>query len=136
MSERNRYAKSRFLIVDDFLTMRRIIRTLLKDNGYIYVEEAEDGAAALQKLKQANYDFVIADLNMPNTDGLGLLTAIRADARTANLPVLIIAAEANKDHIVAAAKGRANGYIVKPFTGAILTNKIVQILDRVNKKSG
>jgi two-component system chemotaxis response regulator CheY len=136
MSERNRYAKSRFLIVDDFLTMRRIIRTLLKDNGYIYVEEAEDGAAALQKLKQANYDFVIADLNMPNTDGLGLLTAIRADARTANLPVLIIAAEANKDHIVAAAKGRANGYIVKPFTGAILTDKIVQILDRVNKKSG
>jgi len=136
MSERNRYAKSRFLIVDDFLTMRRIIRTLLKDNGYNNVEDAEDGASALQKLKQANYDFVIADLNMPNTDGLGLLTAIRADARTANLPVLIIAAEANKDHIVAAAKGRANGYIVKSFTGAILTDKIVQILDRVNKKSG
>ena len=136
MSERNRYAKSRFLIVDDFLTMRRIIRTLLKDNGYNNVEDAEDGASALQKLKQANYDFVIADLNMPNTDGLGLLTAIRADARTANFPVLIIAAEANKDHIVAAAKGRANGYIVKPFTGAILTDKIVQILDRVNKKSG
>ena len=113
--------------------MRRIIRNLLKENGYTNVEEADDGAAAVQKVRQANFDFVIADLNMPNMDGLSLLTAIRSDSRTENLPVLIIAAEANKENIVAAAEGRANGYIVKPFTGATLTDKIIQILDKINK---
>ena len=133
MSERTRYSNTRFLIADDFLTMRRIIRNLLKENGYTNVEEADDGAAAVQKVRQANFDFVIADLNMPNMDGLSLLTAIRSDSRTENLPVLIIAAEANKENIVAAAEGRANGYIVKPFTGATLTDKIIQILDKINK---
>ncbi|KYC29237.1 chemotaxis regulator transmitting signal to flagellar motor component [Sterolibacterium denitrificans] len=126
-------SKTRFLIVDDFSTMRRIVRNLLKELGYTNADEAEDGAVALQKLKMGSFDFVVTDWNMPNMDGLQLLQAIRADAALKSLPVLMITAEAKKENIIAAAQAGAHGYIVKPFTAATLNEKLGKIFEKLGQ---
>jgi len=124
--------KIRFLVVDDFSTMRRIVRNLLKELGFTNVEEAEDGAVALQRLKSGGgIDFVVTDWNMPNMDGLTLLQSIRADANLKHLPVLMITAEAKKENIIAAAQAGASGYIVKPFTAATLNEKMTKIFEKM-----
>jgi two-component system chemotaxis response regulator CheY len=123
--------KFKFLVVDDFSTMRRIVRNLLKELGYTIVDEAEDGAVALQKLQGAPYDFVISDWNMPNMDGLTLLQSVRADAKLRSLPFLMITAEAKKENIIAAAQAGASGYIVKPFTAATLNEKLAKIFEKM-----
>jgi len=123
--------KLKFLVVDDFSTMRRIVRNLLKELGYTNVEEAEDGAVALQKLQGGGFDFVVSDWNMPNMDGLTLLQKVRADAALKHLPVLMITAEAKKENIIAAAQAGASGYIVKPFTAATLNEKLVKIFEKM-----
>jgi two-component system chemotaxis response regulator CheY len=121
----------KFLVVDDFSTMRRIVRNLLKELGYTNVDEAEDGVVALQKLKAAgNFQFVVTDWNMPNMTGIELLKAIRADATLKHLPVLMITAEAKKENIVEAAQNGASGYIVKPFTAATLDEKMAKIFEK------
>ncbi len=121
----------RFLIVDDFSTMRRIIRGLLKEIGYTDADEAEDGVAALQKLRNGRFDFVVSDINMPNMNGFQLLAQIKQDDKLKHLPVLMVTAEARKEDIVAAAQGGAAGYIVKPFTKATLEDKVVHILTKL-----
>ena len=124
-------SKIKFLVVDDFSTMRRIVRNLLKELGYVSADEAEDGAIALQKLRNGDFNFVVSDWNMPNMDGLQLLQAVRADPRLKHLPVLMITAEAKKENIIAAAQSGANGYIVKPFTAATLNEKLVKIFEKL-----
>ncbi|WP_082498110.1 chemotaxis response regulator CheY [Pseudorhodoferax sp. Leaf267] len=124
-------ADLRFLIVDDFSTMRRIVRNLLKESGYTEAEEAEDGVAALQKLRNGRFDFVVSDINMPNMNGFELLTQIKQDEKLKHLPVLMVTAEARKEDIVAAAQGGAAGYIVKPFTKATLEEKVAHILKKL-----
>lgn len=124
-------SKIRFLVVDDFSTMRRIVRNLLKELGFTNVDEAEDGAVALQKLKGGGFDFVVTDWNMPNMDGLTLLQNVRADPELKALPVLMITAEAKKENIIAAAQAGASGYIVKPFTAATLNEKMVKIFEKM-----
>ncbi len=126
-------SKIKFLIVDDFSTMRRIVRNLLKELGYTSADEAEDGAVALQKLQGGSFDFVVTDWNMPNMDGLQLLQAIRADANLKSLPVLMITAEAKKENIIAAAQAGASGYIVKPFTAATLNEKLIKIFEKLGQ---
>jgi len=121
----------RFLIVDDFSTMRRIVRNLLKEIGYSNIEEAEDGSIALNMLRSGKFDFVVSDVNMPNMTGLELLKNIKSDDRLKSVPVLMVTAEARKDDIVAAAQGGAAGYIVKPFTRATLEDKVHKILQKV-----
>ena len=125
----------RFLVVDDFPTMRRIVRNLLKELGFANVDEAEDGAAGLAKVKEGRFDFVISDWNMPNMDGLQMLQSIRADANTAisKLPVLMVTAEAKKENIIAAAQAGASGYVVKPFTAATLDEKLAKIFEKMEK---
>jgi two-component system chemotaxis response regulator CheY len=121
----------KFLVVDDFSTMRRIVRNLLKELGFNNVEEAEDGAIALGRLKSGGIDFVVTDWNMPNMDGLTLLQSIRADPALKHLPVLMITAEAKKENIIAAAQAGASGYIVKPFTAATLSEKLNKIFEKM-----
>ncbi|KQN53041.1 chemotaxis protein CheY [Erwinia sp. E602] len=121
----------RFLVVDDFNTMRRIVRNLLKELGFNNVEEAEDGQDALNKLRTGGFDFVISDWNMPNMDGLQLLQAVRADATLSSLPVLMVTAEAKKENIIAAAQAGASGYVVKPFTAATLEEKLGKIFEKL-----
>jgi two-component system chemotaxis response regulator CheY len=116
-----------FLIVDDFSTMRRIIRGLLKDAGYVNVDEAEDGQVAFQKLQTGNFDCVITDINMPNMNGFELLAAIKEDEKLKSTPVMMITAESSKDHVIKAAKLGACAYIVKPFSKAVLEEKIHKI---------
>ena len=123
--------KMRFLVVDDFSTMRRIVRNLLKELGYTDVEEADDGSTALARLKAEKFDFVISDWNMPNMTGIDLLKAMRADAQLRHVPLLMITAEAKKENIVEAAQAGANGYIVKPFTAATLDEKLTKILNKI-----
>jgi two-component system chemotaxis response regulator CheY len=123
--------KLKYLVVDDFSTMRRIVRNLMKELGYTIVDEAEDGAVALQKLKSAPFDFVVTDWNMPNMDGLTLLQTIRADPALKHLPVLMITAEAKKENIIAAAQAGASGYIVKPFTAGTLGEKMAKIFEKM-----
>jgi len=123
--------KMRFLVVDDFSTMRRIVRNLLKELGHTEVEEAEDGNTALARLKGDKFDFVVSDWNMPNMTGLELLKAVRADAALKHLPVLMITAEAKKENIVEAAQAGASGYIVKPFTAATLDEKLSKIFNKM-----
>jgi two-component system chemotaxis response regulator CheY len=124
----------RILVVDDFPTMRRIVRNLLKELQFSNVDEAEDGAAGLEKLRSGSYGFVVSDWNMPNMDGLTMLQNIRADAALAKLPVLMVTAEAKKENIVAAAQAGANGYVVKPFTAATLEEKITKIFEKLAKE--
>ena len=121
----------RFLIVDDFSTMRRIVRNLLKESGYADAEEAEDGVVALNKLRNGRFDFVVSDINMPNMNGFELLREIRSDEALKKLPVLLVTAEAKKEDIVLAAQLGANGYIVKPFTKATLEDKLVKIVQKM-----
>lgn len=121
----------KILIVDDFPTMRRIIKNLLKDLGFENVDEAEDGAMGLEKLRNGNFEFVVSDWNMPNMDGLEMLKAIRADAALSKLPVLMVTAEAKKENIIAAAQAGANGYVVKPFTAATLEEKLNKIFEKI-----
>jgi two-component system chemotaxis response regulator CheY len=120
----------KILVVDDFSTMRRIIRNLLKEIGYEDIEEAEDGQQAFNKLKLTTFDFVVTDINMPNMNGFQLLAAIKKDPALAALPVLMVTAEARKEDIVAAAQGGAAGYIVKPFTKATLEDKLKMIITK------
>ena len=118
---------TRFLVVDDFSTMRRILHNLLKELGFINVQEAEDGVDALAKLRAEPFDFVVTDWNMPNMNGIELLQAIRADAKLKHLPVLMVTAEAKRDNVIMAANSGANGYVVKPFTAAMLDEKLMKI---------
>jgi two-component system chemotaxis response regulator CheY len=129
MSDKN----MRFLVVDDFSTMRRIVRNLLKELGFSNVDEAEDGQVALHKLKNGQFEFVVTDWNMPNMSGIELLKAIRADASLKHLPVMMITAEAKKENIIEAATAGASGYIVKPFTAATLDEKLNKIFQNMNK---
>jgi two-component system, chemotaxis family, chemotaxis protein CheY len=117
-----------FLVVDDFSTMRRIIKNLLNDIGYANVTEADDGTTALPLLKKGNFDFLITDWNMPGMAGLDLLKAVRADERLAKMPVLMLTAEAKRDQIVQAVQAGVSGYVIKPFTAATLREKIDKIL--------
>jgi two-component system chemotaxis response regulator CheY len=124
-------ADLKFLIVDDFSTMRRIVRGLLKEMGCNNADEAEDGAVALNMLKAQRYDFVVSDINMPNMNGFDLLKAVKADEALRHIPVLMVTAEARKEDIVLAAQSGAAGYIVKPFTKATLEEKVQKILHKL-----
>lgn len=123
----------RFLVVDDFSTMRRIVRNLLKELGFTNVDEAEDGQVALHKLKNGQFEFVVTDWNMPNMTGIELLRAIRADTQLKHLPVLMVTAEAKKENIIEAATAGASGYVVKPFTAATLDEKLKKIFVNMAK---
>jgi two-component system chemotaxis response regulator CheY len=119
------------LVVDDFSTMRRIVKNLLRDIGFTNIQEADDGSTALPMLKEGSFDFVVTDWNMPGMQGIDLLKAIRADANLSHIPVLLITAEAKKEQIVMAAQAGVNGYIVKPFTAATLKTKLDKIFERL-----
>ena len=123
----------KILIVDDFSTMRRIVKNLLNDLGYSNTTEADDGKTAWPLLQAGEFDFVVTDWNMPGMTGIGLLKQIRADARMAKLPVLMVTAEAQRDQIIEAAKAGVNGYIIKPFTAVTLKEKIDKIFQRVSE---
>ncbi len=125
----------RFLVVDDFSTMRRIVRNLLKELGYTNAEEAEDGVVALRRLTTEKFDFVVSDWNMPNMTGIELLKNIRANESLKSLPVLMITAEARRENIIEAAQAGANGYIVKPFTAATLDEKLSKIFKVLEQKA-
>ena len=124
-------ADMKFLVVDDFSTMRRIVRGLLKEIGYNNCEEAEDGVEALNMLKGSKFDFVVSDINMPNMNGFDLLAAIKKEESLKHLPVLMVTAEARKEDIVRAAQDGAAGYIVKPFTKATLEEKVQKIMQKL-----
>ena len=121
----------KILIVDDFSTMRRIIKNLLRDLGFTNTSEADDGQTALPMLQNGNFDFLVTDWNMPGMTGIDLLKAVRADAKLKDMPVLMVTAEAKRDQIVEAAQAGVNGYVVKPFTAAVLKEKIEKIFERV-----
>ena len=121
----------KFLVVDDFSTMRRIVRGLLKEMGCNNVDEAEDGAVALQMLKASRFDFVVSDINMPNMNGFDLLQALKADNSLKHIPVLMVTAEARKEDILLAAQSGAAGYVVKPFTKATLEEKVTKIMQKL-----
>ena len=118
----------KFLVVDDFSTMRRIIKNLLHDLGYSNVTEADDGKTALPMLQAGGFDFLITDWNMPGMPGLELIKAVRADAKLANMPVLMLTAEAKREQIIEAAQAGVNGYVIKPFTAETLKEKLDKIL--------
>jgi two-component system chemotaxis response regulator CheY len=119
------------LVVDDFSTMRRIVKNLLRDLGFTNIQEADDGSTALPMLQNGDFDFVVTDWNMPGMQGIDLLKAIRADSSLAHIPVLLITAEAKKEQIIMAAQAGVNGYIVKPFTAGTLKTKIDKIFERL-----
>lgn len=121
----------KILIVDDFSTMRRIIKNLLRDLGFTNTHEADDGNAALPLLKSSDFEFLITDWNMPGMTGIDLLKAVRADEKLKSLPVLMVTAEAKREQIIEAAQAGVNGYVVKPFTAQALKEKIEKIFDRV-----
>ena len=121
----------KILVVDDFSTMRRIIKNLLKELGFSNIEEADDGTTALPMLKQGKFDFLVTDWNMPGMTGIDLLKAVRADPALVNLPVLMVTAEAKREQIIMAAQSGVNGYVVKPFNGPTLKEKIDKIFERV-----
>ena len=124
-------ADLKFLVVDDFSTMRRIVRGLLKEMGANDVDEAEDGAIALQMLKAGRYDFVVSDINMPNMNGFDLLKAAKAEPSLKHIPILMVTAEARKEDILLAAQSGAAGYVVKPFTKATLEEKVLKIMQKL-----
>ena len=126
---------TKFLIVDDFPTMRRIIKNLLKELGYKNFEEADDGAMGLEKLRTGDFEFVISDWNMPGMDGITMLRNIRAEPAFSHLPVLMVTAEAKRENIIAAAESGASGYIVKPFTAGTLGEKLGKIFDKLENKA-
>lgn len=121
----------KILIVDDFSTMRRIIKNLLRDLGFVNTSEADDGTTALPMLQGGKYDFLVTDWNMPGMQGIDLLKAVRADPNLASIPVLMVTAESKKDQIVEAAQAGVNGYVVKPFTALTLKEKIDKIFERI-----
>ena len=122
----------KILLVDDFSTMRRIVKNLLRDLGFTNTHEADDGSTAWPMLQSGDFDFVVTDWNMPGMTGIELLQKIRADDRLKAIPVLMVTAEAKRDQIVAAAQAGVNGYVVKPFTAAALKEKIEKIFERVD----
>ena len=119
----------KFLVVDDYSTMRRIVKNLLHDLGYANVTEADDGNTALPLLNTGGFDFLITDWNMPGMPGLDLLKAVRASDKLKKMPVLMLTAEAKREQIVEAAQAGVNGYVIKPFTAATLKEKIDKILE-------
>jgi two-component system chemotaxis response regulator CheY len=121
----------KILIVDDFSTMRRIIKNLLRDLGFTNTQEADDGLTALPMLKNGDFDFLVTDWNMPGMTGIDLLKHVRADETLCSMPVLMVTAEAKRDQIVEAAQAGVNGYVIKPFTAAALKEKIEKIFERV-----
>ena len=121
----------KILVVDDFSTMRRIIKNLLRDLGFSNTQEADDGTTALPMLQKGDFDFVVTDWNMPGMQGIDLLKAIRADDDLKNIPVLMVTAEAKREQIIAAAQAGVNGYVVKPFTAATLKEKLDKIFERL-----
>ena len=124
--------KMKVLVVDDFSTMRRIVKNLLKQIGFASVDEAEDGAQALTKLKGGDYGFIVSDWNMPNMDGLSMLKKIREDDELKEIPILMVTAEAEKEKVITAIQAGVNNYIVKPFTGEVLKEKIDKIFEKIN----
>ncbi len=125
--------KMKILVVDDFSTMRRIVKNVLKQLGFENVEEAEDGGQAYSKLQNGAFEFVVSDWNMPNVDGLEMLKKIRADAQLKDMPVLMVTAEAEKEKVIEAIKAGVNNYVVKPFTAEILKEKMDKIFDKLGK---
>jgi two-component system chemotaxis response regulator CheY len=123
----------KILVVDDFSTMRRIVRNLLKELGFSNVYEAEDGVDALKKLRAETFNFVVSDWNMPNMTGIDLLREIRKDATLKHLPVLMVTAEAKRENIIEAAQAGASGYVVKPFTAVTLDEKLQKIFLTMQK---
>ena len=121
----------RFLVVDDFSTMRRIVKNLLNDLGYANVQEADDGNTALPLLKAGSFDVLITDWNMPGMPGIDLLKAVRADPKLAKMPVLMLTAEAKREQIIEAAQAGVNGYVIKPFTAQTLGDKLGKIFERL-----
>lgn len=124
----------KILIVDDFSTMRRIVKNLLRDLGFTNTHEADDGLTALPMLETGGFDFLVTDWNMPGMTGFDLLKTCRADPRFKDLPILMVTAEAKREQIVAAAQAGVNGYIVKPFTAAVLKEKIDKIFERIEQQ--
>ncbi len=122
----------KILIVDDFSTMRRIIKNLLRDLGFTNTHEADDGTTALPMLKNGNFDFLVSDWNMPGMTGIDLLKQVRADPKLAKLPVLMVTAESKREQIIEAAQAGVNGSVVKPFTAVTLEEKISKIFERIN----
>jgi two-component system chemotaxis response regulator CheY len=125
--------ETKFLVVDDYLSMRRMVKSVLNDLGYSNVTEADDGSTALPLLRDGQFDFLITDWNMPGMPGLELLKAVRANARLAKLPVLMVTAEAKREQIVEAVQAGVNGYIIKPFTAEVLKEKLAKILNGAPK---
>lgn len=121
----------KILIVDDFSTMRRIIKNLLRDLGFNNTAEADDGLTALPMLQSTHFDLLITDWNMPGMQGIDLLRAVRADPKLASLPVMMVTAEQKREQIIEAAQSGVNGYIVKPFTAATLKEKMEKIFERI-----
>ena len=122
----------KILIVDDFSTMRRIIKNLLRDLGFTNTVEADDGTTALPILQGGTIDFLVTDWNMPGMTGIELLRAVRTDEKLKTIPVLMVTAEAKRDQIIAAAQAGVNGYVVKPFTAVALKEKIEKIFERID----
>jgi len=122
----------KILVVDDFSTMRRIIKNLLRDLGFTNTYEADDGTTALPMLQTGNFDFLVTDWNMPEMQGIDLLRAVRSDQKLKALPVLMVTAESKREQIIEAAQAGVNGYIVKPFTAATLSEKISKVFERID----
>jgi two-component system chemotaxis response regulator CheY len=125
--------KMKILIVDDFPTMRRIVRNIFKQLGFENFEEAEDGAQAYAKLKTGGFGFVVSDWNMPNMDGFEFLKKVRSDPELKNMPFLMVTAEAEKDKVITAIKAGVSNYVVKPFTAEILKEKMDKIFEKLNR---
>ena len=125
--------KIKILVVDDFATMRNMVKNLLKEVGFVNIEEAKDGVQAYTKLKQGGFGFIVSDWNMPNLDGIGLLKKVREDEELKDLPFLMVTAEAEKEKIVLALQAGVNNYIVKPFTGEVLKNRINEMFEKIAK---
>ncbi|NOQ81649.1 MAG: chemotaxis protein CheY [Methylophaga sp.] len=122
----------KILVVDDFSTMRRIIKNLLRDLGFNNTVEADDGLTALPILQAGGIDFLVTDWNMPGMQGIDLLKAVRADEKLSTIPVLMVTAETKREQIIVAAQAGVNGYVVKPFTAATLKEKIDKIFERID----
>lgn len=127
--------KMKILVVDDFSTMRRIVKNLLRQLGYENIEEAEDGAQAYSKLKNGGFGFVVIDWNMPNMNGIDLLKKVRSDPELKDLPILMVTAEAEKDRVITAIQAGVNNYVVKPFTGEILKEKMDKIFEKLQTQN-